>query len=1055
MLTVDKLRDMLRDLDPAALLVDPWVLRRVIRLDRRLAGLGFHVPHRKTYTIDRGRLLAFVDRAELELAPEAELPRTVILLAKPTEDESLDLLSTDEALRNHWRLLFHSRAHVELDRRLAENPSKDAIAEQRRATIGEAEFDEIRAVLLKDELLFPNPSTLETYVEFAAIYLELRYFAPLDLPIYFPAIRDWIEVDRIVSQDVYHSQLFEATRLGTVSAQTVDELPAALTAGASQSGPAASGAEGAREFPSFGKSRKLQARAARASQFGNLVRAAILHTAAARWAPAERAAECRVQARAELTTLVARLGQALSLPTDELAAWIAALEPLLEVAGRTFWSAEMRLLYDLQKVCIEHERGVFRLDPIGWITSLGQSPLRKPLPLLRDVLTTKHLRTAERRLAISRLATDARERLARLIAAALDRTEEHSRGLIRPLIDNVFDEVGLVPQNIPEKVARRKLVEELLDTVTEHGAVGMGQLRDALSKSDLKLPDVSGPVELGRGDRLLRADRRLATVLDGVYRPGAIYLRGTQRLSSLAFGTRLGRLVTRYAALPFGIAFLLLEFLRYLLKEHFLPRSPFPQWSERLESGVANWVFWGAVLALGGVILLLMHAPRFRTRLLAVLATAWWGAKLLASLPSALIRLPWVQRLLHSPAYAALRGYVLRPALFATLTCVVSWIAGWRTSPHVALELFLAYALFLNSPIGRHADEWLTDLIVQTFEEFRIRVLAATFQWVMDVFHRLLTTIERIMHALDEWFRFRVGDNPLVNAVKFVGGVVWFFISYLVVLISTLLIEPQVNPIKHFPVVTVAHKLIFPAAPFVEARLRARLEQYTNHGLAKTTARTVVWSTIWLIPGIPGFLVWELRENWRLYAANRSRTLTPVPIGHHRETMVGLLRWGFHSGTFPKLFAKLRRASRKAHRTGDWKTLNRHREALRNEEKTVLRFVQRELCALLEEARFREGRRLLVREVHVSTARAQAKLSLDDPTRTWATLACRERDGRLVGTLDCRDGLESLSSQDREAFVAATMALFQRAGVEEVEGLVAGPATTPILWSHWSTRWRS
>ena len=67
--------------------------------------------------------------------------------------------------------------------------------------------------------------------------------------------------------------------------------------------------------------------------------------------------------------------------------------------------------------------------------------------------------------------------------------------------------------------------------------------------------------------------------------------------------------------------------------------------------------------------------------------------------------------------------------------------------------------------------------------------------------------------------------------------------------------------------------------------------------LGKTQANTVVWTTIWLIPGVFGFLVWELKENWRLYAANRQTRLGKESIGHHGETMLQLLRPGFHSGT--------------------------------------------------------------------------------------------------------------------------------------------------------------
>src|SRR5207248_10049289 len=78
-------------------------------------------------------------------------------------------------------------------------------------------------------------------------------------------------------------------------------------------------------------------------------------------------------------------------------------------------------------------------------------------------------------------------------------------------------------------------------------------------------------------------------------------------------------------------------------------------------------------------------------------------------------------------------------------------------------------------------------------------------------------------------------------------------------------------------------------------------------GKANAVAGTIVWG----IPGIFGFLVWELKENWKLYRANEAPTLSPVIVGSHGETMLRLMRPGFHSGTLPKLYAKLRRHERR------------------------------------------------------------------------------------------------------------------------------------------------
>src|SRR5262249_18432867 len=116
-------------------------------------------------------------------------------------------------------------------------------------------------------------------------------------------------------------------------------------------------------------------------------------------------------------------------------------------------------------------------------------------------------------------------------------------------------EVGLRPEDVPEQAALAKVVEELLDQATAHGFLSLGALRDALSRNQMKLADLSGPGELFRGDALLAADARLPLAADGVHRRGEIYLRGLQKASSLLFGTAVGRALALYVLLPFGGAY--------------------------------------------------------------------------------------------------------------------------------------------------------------------------------------------------------------------------------------------------------------------------------------------------------------------------------------------------------------------------------------------------------------------------------------------------------------------------------------------------------------------
>src|SRR5262249_8197007 len=93
----------------------------------------------------------------------------------------------------------------------------------------------------------------------------------------------------------------------------------------------------------------------------------------------------------------------------------------------------------------------------------------------------------------------------------------------------------------------------------------LGELRDALSRNQLKLPDLSGPIEFFSGDQLLQLDKRLSLDLDGIYRRGEIYLRWFQRLSSLFFATPPGRFVSQFVVLPFLGAFVALEGIQEIL----------------------------------------------------------------------------------------------------------------------------------------------------------------------------------------------------------------------------------------------------------------------------------------------------------------------------------------------------------------------------------------------------------------------------------------------------------------------------------------------------------
>jgi hypothetical protein len=193
-----------------------------------------------------------------------------------------------------------------------------------------------------------------------------------------------------------------------------------------------------------------------------------------------------------------------------------------------------------------------------------------------------------------------------------------------------------------------------------------------------------------------------------------------------------------------------------------------------------------------------------------------------------------------------------------------------------------------------------------------------------------------------------------------------------------------------------------------------------------------VATTYFLLPDVFGFLVWELKENWSLYRANRPVALRPVPIGRRGETMRRLLQPGFHSGTVPKLFARLRQAERKASRTGSRRAVRVHRQELEQVGEAVRRFADRELVALLNESAAWEGRRLSVGRVSLASNRVAVELLFSDHADRPMELSFEEEAGWLVAGIAERGWLAQASAAQREALARALAAFYRLAGVDLV-----------------------
>ncbi len=1017
-LSLAVLHDALHAVDPAVLVVAPRIVRRVIKQDAGVSSIGLRVPHRKTYVIARDKLLSIVDRVDLEIDIDTELPEHVILVARPTS-EALAELSGDDLLLKFWRQVFHARVHYLLEERIATGKLTEADVCSRIRELGSTEFDEIRVVLRQEEYLLPPQTDVTVYVEFVAVYLELRYFVPSFLRSYFPSLSDFHHIDEMLRRDLDGESLLAATRpAGAPDPVILTEVPSAerVIDRVDKAQPLLRPARIPARRRSDRRAQTMQARANHVAALGNLVRSAILHTRASRTAKSDLSITLRDEARSDILRLVKRLQAALNFTDKEGDEWTKGLCSLLEQSALGIWTTEARVLYDLQKVCVDHERGVYTLDVFGWAFSLGRKPLKRFLPGQRDVLMSKHLRSAQRRLPAARLSHRARSRLSALLAAAVHRAEGNLRARFKPVVERALDKVKLLPTNPPERVARKKLVDEILDRIVERGFLSMSDLRDGLSRNNLKLPDLASTRQVFRGDQLIRADRQLATSLDGVYRGAEAYLRFPQRLSSLAFGTPVGRSLTRYIVLPFGGAFLILEGLTHLVNPalHTFgnPRN-------------VQFMNTYSLVVFGLLLLGLMQNQRFREQVLeGLVVLGRLARRVLVDVPAWLINLPLVQWIASSRPFRVFRRYVFKPLVVSALiTAVVSVLSDDYITWRSGILTFIAASVLLNSRIGRNVDELITDWVVSGWHRLRIHVFATLYRFIMDVFHRMLEAIERFLYTVDEWLRFRAGESRTSTVVKAMLGSVWFFVNYVIRFLVTLMIEPQVNPIKHFPVVTVSHKALLPLILTIHKSLQGPLG---------TWAWPIAVFIQFLFPGMFGFLVWELKENWRLYAANRPQNLQPVVIGHHGETMIQFLRPGFRSGTIPKLYARLRRASRKAYWTGNWKACSKFLSGLHHTSESIRRFVDRELLEVLHESRIWADRSLATGEIRLGCNRILIELYCPDLSEDSLWLSFEDQAGWLIAGIHRRGWADSLSFQQRHTFASALAGFYKMAGVDLV-----------------------
>jgi hypothetical protein len=653
------------------------------------------------------------------------------------------------------------------------------------------------------------------------------------------------------------------------------------------------------------------------------------------------------------------------------------------------------LLLDLQSSYIDPNREYFRLNLARWLLTFGRAPLRVPLPAVALLKKIKVLNTIRKRIYQLKVREKDLLHFEIAIEAAYRHAETELRERLGPEINEALMKAGVKPRIVwvsgedaehrplsstptsaqdfaqglqQETIAFGKVREEILDQLISKGHTQFTDLRDIISRNHLKIDDLTGVREFLHGDQLLRFDNLIGRALEGVHRTAEMYMGAIHCFNSLLFGWGVGRWLSRYLLLPFVGGFVLFETICHIggwlsywngLQKLLEPVYQFYLWEPHLDrwqqllgqsADFPDKMVWVAIF--GFTILFLLYTKwghEVWRKIVSGIATAC--KKLLIETPQTLWYLPPVQFLYKLRLWSLLNTFILRPAIYILPVIVPLWLFSdvddyFHIGYLTLIAIFIAN-LVIHNPIGRQLIDALEDTLIELVMRFNALVLLRLGQFIMDVFKNAVILIEDVLYAVDDFLRFRKGDLLIMQLIKGVIAKIWYIITYLFRFTVNLVVEPQINPIKHFPIVTVSHKLILPfAVAITRASKNFGIANFGDWPIVVDLWLTFVFAVIQFgIPGICGFVAWELKNNWKLYRRSAAKQVKAAAVTGHGEDVLRLLKAGFHAGAIPKLFANIRQATSYGVKSGDWSVLNRLQRQKHHLCEEISLFAEREFKA--------------------------------------------------------------------------------------------------------------
>jgi hypothetical protein len=1002
-ITLDQLSSTLQEIDPRVILVAPHVLRYIIKADLEIGDFWAATPHYKTHIVKPSKLKKLDILAELDLDPARDFPKHFILLVKPDLHE-LGSQSKLDVLIEYWRYLFHARVHLDLHQLQENKTITDKRLEQLFETIGQVEFSEIKEVLYYENFLGKPDDHDAVLIEFCACFLELRYFSRDLRRWYFPTLAGRFDlIDTCIDELIDSEELFNSLRPSNVP----DPNP-----------PVEDTSEEPQE--TF---HKLISEADEQFRLDNYVRAAILRIQATRIAPGGQEENTRNLAREALLELTSELEAALDLDEESKGQWrLELFEALLEKSDQGKLPGEARLLFDLQNICVEARWEVYDISLLQFVMGKGW---RMPLPHQKEIRIIRHLESVKSRLPAARLKSQHREDLKRLINRVIENRQARLRQSLQPELSEAFKKCGISAQTVVDKVSLDKITSELLDTIIDRGFLHYSTLRDTFSRNDYKIRDVLFSRML-YGDSVIRLNKELKKRLPDVYKAGEIYHTVFHRVSDVFSGNRLGEFMTWWLILPFGVAvgslFTLEHLFESVIQFFGLKSKGLNQHDFDLTSGYS-------ILIVGVLSIVLLHSKGLRRLLKKSLFFLWTMLKALFTvLPRYFMKLALVQKILRNHWVRQIDNFVLRPLRATTLQWIAWWLAESPRASQLELHLtiFVIFAITLNTSRWETMEEGIGGWFRRGWDSLHDKSISL-LRFVQLLVKTLGEFIEKVLYAVDERLRYRKGDHKLSMVAKIVMTPLWLPTRYIVRMFYMTCIDPRLNPAK-LGIVFAADKVL---SPFTFALFKPMSESL-ERWVALPIVPEIAASLLTFAPAaFVTFVIWELKENRKLFISNRPREMKTMPMTEQGQTLAELLNPANYGNTLPAIYARLRKYERQAQVTGDWVRVRRQRDLLEEIKTSLLEFLEREFLAVLVQTSYWDENPLKIAALRLGHNNIFVRL-VGTGSGLSMTLLFEWASGWVrTAVLDLQRS-ESLDPNQRASFEVTLIGLYKKSGVDLV-----------------------